>query len=222
MNLKKTKSRLERIAATDDPRQILRLAEALGDELPRNRMDVLNKFRTITSSFSIALGPNAAARLALQIFNVITAAYQARMAQAYDWRKTDGKNTIIEAWPVTPSRGVYYLCELDGSAWSAFLRFNEDALSFLGLRDLKRHTDRELEEVFIRLGEEHNETCFVDAQPAGECLPLEIKLGRYIFPLVKLLGANNSIYLDLVRPSPLMNARPPAQPPVDTDKLPWL
>lgn len=218
MNFERTRERLKKIAETKNPREIMVLAESLGDELPRKRMDVIGAFRSMVAH-CMESADTKEVYLCLKVLNTVAAAYQAAVEQAYDWRKPDMKALVIGSWPKTPSRGMYLLTDLEDNEQASFLRTDAEFLSFLGLCDLRRCADPELEKLLKRFGE-WREGCLVAASPAGEHLPLEIRIGRYTFPLVKVMGSEQGSYLDLVRPSLIQNARPVVSPPVDTDSIP--
>lgn len=225
MKLDRTESLLASIVANPDMREIHHLASNLGDELPRGRLDILRGFRSLAARAAMALEKNRPDVSAiLNVLNTVVSSYEARADRGYDWREPKKKSQLIEAWPETPDQAVYFLNELDPSAWPAILRLGDEALMFVGLSDARRYTDHELENALI--GETSSDNiCLMAAKPLGH-VPAEIRIGRYTFPLVKIVGSGKGSYLDLVQttnigPHSLVNHRPIARPPLDQDLLPW-
>ncbi len=214
MRLERIEKRLIDLVTAPDSEKLFVIAEALGDEIPRGRKAILGSFRALSARTCATLGtqhPEIA--YALKILNTLCAAVEARLDQRYDWRLPKSKDKVLEAWPETPDRGVYLLEGMDEVTASAFLRIGDDALSFLGLADAKRYADPELTEA-IKVSCGNPVVCLISAKPTAS-LPLEVHIGRYVFPLVKALGTTQGNYLDFVLPSPLPKFRMPSVPAVD-------
>jgi len=87
MRFDRLEQRLEDMVLVSNRDRIFRIADSLGDEMPRGQIDVLNKFRYMVAHASNALeAKHPEFSLALNSLNTVRTAAAARLDHGYDWR----------------------------------------------------------------------------------------------------------------------------------------